>query len=128
VRVLLDTHAFLWWMADDARLSSPARAVISDRDNTLALSAASAWEIGIKVAQGRLRLPIPVGHLLSFAVQEQQLERLSIEFDHALAAATLPPIHHDPFDRILVAQAQALGCAIVTGDPEIARYAVEVIW
>jgi PIN domain nuclease of toxin-antitoxin system len=128
VKILLDTHAFLWWIADDPRLSAPARAVMSDPDNVLILSAASAWEIGIKIAQGRLRVPIPLPQLLSFVIRDERLERLDIGFEHALDAAALPPIHGDPFDRVLVAQAQTLGCPIITGDPGMARYAVDIIW
>ena len=128
MRVLLDTHAFLWWAADDARLSGPARTIMADPANVLMLSAATAWEIGIKVAQGRLSLPISLPQLLTLAIQEERMERMDIAFEHALSAAALPPIHRDPFDRVLVAQAQTIGCPILTGDPEIARYAVDVVW
>jgi PIN domain nuclease of toxin-antitoxin system len=128
VKVLLDTHAFLWWMAGDARLSDRARTVMVDPDNVLLLSAASAWEIGMKVANGRLRIPIEPAALLAHVARDERLDPVAIGFDHALVAAALPPLHRDPFDRILVAQAQALGVPILTMDPDIARYPVETIW
>jgi len=127
VRLLLDTHAFLWWMTDDGRLSRRARELILDPGNALMLSAASAWEIATKLARGRLRLPVSI-HGVQAAVERQHIERMPVRFDEAIAASGLPGHHGDPFDRMLVAQAQALGCPIVTRDPNIARYAVETIW
>lgn len=128
MRALLDTHVFLWWLADDDRLRRSTRAIIEDPGNTLLLSAASAWEVAIKSAQGRLDMARPVEDVLTTVLQQARFERLSIEFEHAVVAATLPGIHGDPFDRMLVAQAMALGCPIVTQDPKIARYPVEIIW
>lgn len=127
MRILLDTHAFLWWMADDERLSPRARTVIIEPANTLLLSAASAWEVATKLARGRLRLPVTVDGV-RIAVDRQRIERVPIEFDDAIVAGGLPAHHSDPFDRMLVAQAQALGCPILTRDPNIGRYAVETIW
>ena len=115
-------------MGEDRRLSARARSLTMDRANTVVLSAASAWEIGVKVAAGRLRVPLPGGVLTAAVVQDEAFERLDITFDHVLTATALPPIHRDPFDRILVAQARALGCPILTADPMIARYDVEAIW
>ncbi|MCY7417961.1 MAG: type II toxin-antitoxin system VapC family toxin [Chloroflexi bacterium] len=128
MKILLDTHAFLWWVTDDPRLPSSARAVISDAANVLMLSAASAWEMGIKVAKGTLHLPAPLPELLAFIVHDERLQGVDIGFEHALAGAALPPIHGDPFDRLLIAQAQAIGCPILTRDADIARYDVDVIW
>ncbi len=127
MKVLLDTHAFLWWMTDDERLSLAARTVILDPGNTLMLSAASAWEIATKLARGRLRLPVTI-HGVQAEVERQRIERIPVRFDDAITAGGLPAHHGDPFDRMLVAQAQVLGCPIVTRDPNIARYAVETIW
>ncbi len=127
MRMLLDTHAFLWWMTDDGRLSPRARTACLDPDNALMLSAVSAWEIATKVARGRLRLPVTIDGV-RIAVQRQRIERVPIAFDDAIAAADLPGHHGDPFDRMLVAQAQALGCPIITRDPNIGRYGVETIW
>jgi PIN domain nuclease of toxin-antitoxin system len=128
VRYLLDSHAFLWWMAGDDRLPASVKALMLDDGSTLFLSAASAWEIAIKAARGRLRLPLPVDQYLALRSADDRIEPLEISFGHVLVAAALPPIHRDPFDRVLVAQAQTLGCPILTGDPEIARYAVDVVW
>jgi PIN domain nuclease of toxin-antitoxin system len=128
VRYLLDSHTLLWWMSDDHRLSASVRARMLDDTSTLYLSAVSAWEIAIKVARGRLQLPMPVEKYLATRTADDRIERLDIAFGHVLRAASLPPIHGDPFDRLLVAQAQAIGCPILTGDADIARYAVEVIW
>jgi PIN domain nuclease of toxin-antitoxin system len=128
VRYLLDSHAFLWWMAGDERLPASVKALMLDDGSTLFLSAASAWEIAIKAARGRLRLPLPVDQYLALRSADDRIEPLEISFGHVLVAAALPPIHRDPFDRVLVAQAQTLGCPILTGDPEIAQYAVDVIW
>ena len=127
MRVLLDTHAFLWWMTDDGRLSPRARTVILDPGSELMLSAASAWEIATKLARGRLRLPVTI-HGVQAEVERQRIERMPVRFEDAITAGGLPRHHGDPFDRMLVAQAQALGCPILTRDPDIARYAVETIW
>jgi PIN domain nuclease of toxin-antitoxin system len=115
-------------MAGDPRLPERVRTLMLDDASTLYLSAASAWEIGIKAARGRLTLPMPVDQYLALRSAEDRIEPLDISFGHVLMAAALPPIHRDPFDRVLVAQAQTIGCPILTGDPEIARYAVDVVW
>ncbi len=126
--ILLDTHAFLWWITDDQRLSNHAREIISNGDNELFLSAASGWEITIKVQIGRLNLPdepkrfIPEQRKLNF------IQSLPIQMSHALHVSTLPDYHRDPFDRLLVAQAQLEGMPILSADPQIAHYQVEVIW
>jgi PIN domain nuclease of toxin-antitoxin system len=128
MRALVDTHVFLWWLADDDRLRESTRTVIGDPDTRLLLSAASAWEIAIKSAHGRLDMARSVEAVLTTVLVQARFERLAIEFEHAVVAATLPGIHGDPFDRMLVAQAMTLGCPIVTQDPKIARYPVETIW
>ena len=128
MNVLLDTHAFLWWIADNAELSPRAREVIRDGDNTLFLSAASGWEIAIKAKLGRLRLP---DNLERFVIEHMSLNAITslpIHLSHALHVYTLPDHHGDPFDRLLVAQSQLEKLPIVTRDPQIARYSVEVIW
>lgn len=123
MNLLLDTHALLWWLADDPVLSDVAAAVISDEDNRVFVSAASAWEISIKSALGKLDVP---GDLLG-AVADSDLEPLAITFEHALVAGALPPIHSDPFDRMLAAQATIEQLTIVTNDPVIGRYAVATL-
>jgi PIN domain nuclease of toxin-antitoxin system len=128
MRALLDTHAFLWWILDPARLSPRARDVISDGANELLLSAASGWEIAIKAQLGKIELP---DDPLKFTLEQLALNaftELPVRLVHALQVATLPPLHRDPFDRLLIAQSQVEQLPIVSADPLVARYAVQVIW
>ena len=129
MRVLLDTHAFLWWVTEHgARLSDRARDVIVDGDTEIAFSIASVWEIAIKAGAGRMELPDAVERYLPDRLRHHAIELLAIELPHALRAGALPHIHGDPFDRMLVAQAQVEGLPILTADPAISRYDVETIW
>jgi PIN domain nuclease of toxin-antitoxin system len=128
VKALLDTHTFLWWNLDDPQLSAMARAFISDGGNEIFVSAASAWEIAIKHGKGRLVLPEPPERYVANRLVHFRFVALPIQISHALRVASLPPIHDDPFDRLLVAQSQMEGLPILTADPEIARYAVTVLW
>ena len=118
MRLLLDTHVFLWWLADDRRLDSEERQAIRDPENDVYLSAASVWEIVIKQALGRLRPPEPA----SSAALRLGLQPLPITFEHAEATAALPPLHNDPFDRLLMAQAKAESLTLVSHDPAIRAY------
>jgi len=128
LRVLLDTHAFVWWNSDDPRLSRTARAVIQEPENEILLSAASAWEIAIKYARGRLPIPQPPARYVADRMRRHGFGPLAIEIAHGVQVGSLPPIHRDPFDRILVAQSQLENLPILTSDPTIARYGVSVIW
>jgi PIN domain nuclease of toxin-antitoxin system len=129
VRVLLDTHTFLWFNANDKRLSAAALEVIAQGDNEVLLSAVSAWEIATKYSLGRLPdLKEAPGAYLPARMAHYGFAALPITIGHSAHIATLPPIHRDPFDRILIAQAQLEGIAIVTSDPNIRRYEVEVVW
>ena len=121
--LLLDTHVFLWWRSDPGRLPAAARKAIAGAD-LVWVSAASAWEAAIKVSLGRLELP----ETLEAGVLASGFERLPITFTHAEAAAALPPHHKDPFDRMLVAQAQLEGLVLVTHDRQLADYEVETFW
>ena len=123
MRLLLDTHVVLWALADPERLRPSARAAIIDPANDVLASAATAWEIAIKTALGKLTAPTD----LLRALDDSGIETLPITAVHALAAGALPPLHSDPFDRMLVAQAQAEGLALVTRDPKIAAYEVSVL-
>jgi PIN domain nuclease of toxin-antitoxin system len=128
VRVLLDTHTFLWWVLEDSRLSATARETIVDPDVEVLVSPVSAWEIAIKTADGRLELPEqPCPYVLS-RMAANAFHELPITVEHCLRTADLPPIHRDPFDRLLVAQAREEDIPLVTGDPAITRYDVETIW
>lgn len=128
MRVLLDTHAFLWWNTDDQRLSSVARSVIADERNELYLSVASAWEIAIKAARGSLVLPDPPERYVPSRLRLHRILSLPIQPGHALRVYDLPMIHRDPFDRLLIAQSQLEALPILTTDSEIARYTVDIIW
>jgi PIN domain nuclease of toxin-antitoxin system len=128
MRALLDTHAFLWWAADDARLSSKAREVIKNPDNVLFFSVASAWEIIIKHTINKLPLPEPPQTYIPTRVAYYELQTLSIEISHVLQLTNLPRHHNDPFDRILIAQSQAENLPIITVDEKFALYPVAIIW
>jgi PIN domain nuclease of toxin-antitoxin system len=128
LRALLDTHAFLWSNADPERLSAAARQFIEDPANDVFLSAVTAWEIAIKYARGRLDLPEPVDSFVASRVAGLGLSPLPVEISHAVHVAGLPRLHDDPFDRLLVAQAQLERLPILTSDTNVARYDIEVIW
>lgn len=128
MRVLLDTHAFLWWITDDPRLSHRARAIIADDENQLFLSVASAWEIAIKARLGRLEVPADLEGFIVAQLSRNRIEALPINLSHAPRIYTLPDHHRDPFDRLLVAQASVEGLPILTADPQLARYQVAIAW
>ncbi|MDQ4042664.1 MAG: type II toxin-antitoxin system VapC family toxin [Actinomycetota bacterium] len=128
MRVLLDTHAFLWWIGDDPRLSERAREVFSDGDNALVFSAASGWEIAIKARLGRLHVPEDLNTYLFRQLTENYTSVLPVHLSHALRVHALPDHHRDPFDRLLVAQAIVEEMPLLSADPRIARYPVEVVW
>lgn len=128
MRALLDSHAFVWWVLDMPNLSDDCRAILADGANEILLSVASAYEITYKATQGRLTLPEEPAEYLRSRLIANGFESLPIDLPHALRAATLPRIHGDPIDRLLVAQAQIEGLALLTADPAIGRYDVETIW
>jgi PIN domain nuclease of toxin-antitoxin system len=128
VRCLLDTHSFLWWVLEDARLSAIARETIVDPAVEVFVSPASAWEIAIKAALGRLDLPEPAPRYVPSRITANDFRELPVTVAHAVHTADLPLIHRDPFDRLLIAQAQVERLPIVTNDPAIPRYDVETIW
>jgi PIN domain nuclease of toxin-antitoxin system len=122
--LLLDTHALLWSVGDEQRLSPAAHDVLSGGAVPAYVSAASIWEIAIKRASGKLKVP----DNLMDKVAEARFIELRVTFEHALLAGALPPHHADPFDRMLVAQAQSEGLAIVTRDRRISAYGVSILW
>lgn len=126
-RMLLDTHVVLRWSLGDARLPSPVRDVLRSDDTVRMFSVASAWEISIKWSIGRLPLPEHPRAWTSTAVAELSLDVVLITQAHVVAVADLPHQHGDPFDRLLIAQAQVEGVPIVTADRRFAAYDVEVI-
>ena len=128
MRLLLDTHAFLWWVADDRRLSRKARAAIASRDSACFLSLASVWEMAIKVGLNRLELPSSVDRFVSEQMAANAIEPLPIDLGHSGDVARLPFHHRDPFDRLLAAQALGEELAIVSADPVFAKYGVRRVW
>ncbi|MCJ7626408.1 MAG: type II toxin-antitoxin system VapC family toxin [Anaerolineaceae bacterium] len=128
MRVLLDTHAFLWWIMDDPQLSDRSREIISDGRNEILFSAASGWEIAIKARIGRLILPNPPDKFISEQIVENAFTPLAVQLSHALHVFHLPEHHKDPFDRLLISQCQLEGIPILTTDLFIPEYAVDVIW
>ncbi len=127
MRLLADTHAFLWFVAGDRQLSTKARRALEDTDNQWWLSAASVWEMAIKSSLGRLTLPAPVDQYIAAKVQ-QGLRLLSIDWPHAAHTERLPFHHRDPFDRLIAAQALADGLAVVSKNAVFRKYGVQVVW
>ncbi len=125
---LLDTHALLWWMLDDERLSPAARETIADVDNELVWSVVGTWEIAIKAGLGRIDLPGSLADLLGTTLRAQAIAILPIHQAHALRVERLPAHHRDPFDRMLVAQAVEEDLVVVSKDTALAAYDVEVLW
>lgn len=123
MNLLLDTCVLLWWLNDDPALSNKARNTIAEGHNVVFVSAASIWEIRIKQALGKLRLPKSFREVL----ERQPFMELPVTAEHAHAVFGLPDHHRDPFDRMLVAQAKAEHLALVTRDARIKRYAVTII-
>jgi PIN domain nuclease of toxin-antitoxin system len=127
VRVLIDSHVFLWWVLEAPQLTPLMREVISDGTNEVLFSAASAYELAYKAAGGRLTLPDDPFAYIVDRLDANGFDALPIDLAHALKAAALPRIHRDPFDRLLVAQAQREGIPILTTDPAIGQYEVETL-
>ena len=128
MKLIVDTHAFLWWIADDPALSRRARAALADAGNECLLSVASAWEIAIKVSLGKLELPGDVRRFLPEQIAANGFGVLPVEIAHATRLAALPFHHRDPFDRLLAAQALEEGVAIVSADPVFRSYGVKRVW
>jgi PIN domain nuclease of toxin-antitoxin system len=123
VRLLLDTHVALWWLNDPSALSDEARALVADGSNDAYLSSVSLWETAIKAQAGRLDTPTPTEH----AARDAGFLELPVRWAHALRAATLPPLHRDPFDRMLVAQALEDNLVLLTRDPVVRQYTVATV-
>lgn len=122
-RLLLDTHSLLWWLSDNQSLGSKAKAAIINGKNQVYVSAASTWEAAIKKALGKLEAP----NDLDSIIDDERFLKLPISLYHGQIAGQLPPHHRDPFDRMLVAQAQSEGLIIVSADSDITRYDVRVM-
>jgi PIN domain nuclease of toxin-antitoxin system len=127
MRLLLDTSCWLWMTAAPERLSTATRDLLLDERTELYLSAASAWEMAIKHGLGKLQLPAPLEHYLPSRLAAFRTTPLAVEHAHALRVAVLPAHHRDPFDRLLIAQAQIESLAILTSDRLFDRYDVEIV-
>jgi PIN domain nuclease of toxin-antitoxin system len=128
VKLLLDTHTFLWWITDDPQLSAKARELIGNGHNALFWSAASSWEVSIKYALGRIPLPESPEQFLPAQIEKNRIESLPIIDAHAFRAGQLPHHHRDPFDRMLVAQAQVESMTLLSNDQQLNHYNVEIQW
>jgi PIN domain nuclease of toxin-antitoxin system len=125
---LLDTHTFIWADSEPAKLSSSAAALIQDPENTILVSVASIWEMQIKLQAGKLSLRMPLPDIVEHQQKNNRIELLPIMLPHVLVLDTLPLHHKDPFDRILIAQAQVEKLALVSHDSTFAQYGVAVVW
>lgn len=123
MKLLLDTNALIWSFSDPSRLSEQAADAIRDESNRVFVSVVSAWEIAVKHSKGKLRLPGDLGAM----IVAKRFEPLPLTMPHALGVESLPPEHHDPFDRMLVAQAQIDGLTLVTSDRTMRRYPIAVL-
>ena len=128
MKVLLDTHTFIWWDGNSAQLSQVALALCTDPHNTVFLSVVSAWEIQIKRQLGKLQLRLPLATVIESQQRQNSIEVLPVMLPHVLALDALPPHHKDPFDRPLIAQAIAEGAALISNDPAFSKYGIDVRW
>ena len=128
MRLLLDTHALLWWFTDDSRLSANARAAIADERNEVCVSSASAWEIATKVRLGKLETLPRVVERFAELIAADGFETLPIVLTHALRAGTYAQTHRDPFDRILAAQSELESMMLVTVDPAFVEFHSKTLW
>ena len=127
MKLLLDTHTFIWWDSDPARLSSVALAALRDPANRVWLSVVSVWEILIKAQLGKLSVRLPLPDIVA-QQQANGLQVLPVTLPHSLALDGLPPIHKDPFDRLLIAQAVVEGAELVSADRVFSQYPVRLLW
>jgi PIN domain nuclease of toxin-antitoxin system len=128
MKLLLDTHAFIWWDSEPEKLSPYARALCQDAENVLLLSVVSAWEMQIKSQLGKLKLKLPLAEIITGQQRTNNLTILPVTLDHVLALDKLPAHHKDPFDRLLIAQTNVEEVILVSGDPVFSQYSVKVAW
>jgi PIN domain nuclease of toxin-antitoxin system len=128
MRLLLDTHVFLWWVSDDPKLSKVARELIYDTENIKYVSAATAWELAIKAGLGKIKLGQPVSDFFATYTADNGFEVLPILIDHLYLTETLPTCHKDPFDRLLVAQAKVEGLQLISADSVFDGYDIKRHW
>jgi PIN domain nuclease of toxin-antitoxin system len=127
MKLVLDTHAFIWWDSDPAQLSAVTLAALRDPTNDVFLSVACVWEMVIKAQLGKLTLRLPLVDIVS-QQRANGVRVLSVSLEHVLAVEGLPPVHKDPFDRLLVAQANVEGAELVSADQVMRQYPVRILW
>jgi len=128
MKYLLDTHAFLWFVSEDNRLSSKAQSIIKNSRNDIYFSAVSAWEMSIKIRLGRLSIEEELEPFIIKQLSENNFSTLSITIFHSIYTSKLPEIHKDPFDRMIVAQSQVEDMPLISKDKNIKKYKVPVVW
>jgi|ERR1043165_1843797 PIN domain nuclease of toxin-antitoxin system len=128
MKLLLDTHAFIWWFNEPEHLSAKVLAALADVSNDLLLSAACVWEIQIKIQLGKLKFTVSLRELVESQQQTNGVQILPVGLEHVLALDALPAHHKDPFDRLLMAQANVEGAFLVSGDPVFSSYPVKLLW
>ncbi len=128
MRFLLDTHALLWWLFDDPRLSETAREIIGDPENEILVSSASAWEISTKHRLGRLPAARELVQDVAGWIQKAGFQELPVRIPHAQRAGSWPQRHRDPFDRMLAAQSALEDLALITQDPALSTFGVRLVW
>ncbi len=128
MKLLFDTHTFIWWDSQPNNLSQTALTLLQDRSNILLLSVISIWEMQIKLQLGKITLNRPLLEIIQNEQKTNQIEVLTVKLTHVLALDSLPIVHEYPFDRLLIAQANVENAALVSCDPIVAQYPVNVIW
>ena len=128
MKLLFDTHAFIWWDSASANLTADVLALCQDPANTLLLSVVSAWEMQIKLHLGKLRLGLPLAEIIESQRRTNNVEILPVALDHVLALDTLPDYHKDPFDRLLIAQAIVEDATLISDDPILRNYPARLVW
>lgn len=128
MQLLLDTHTFLWWVMDDARLSANAKSLLANNENSCYVSTISAWELVIKSALGKIKLAKPAVALFIEQTQASGFKQLDCQLAHIGLLESLPMHHRDPFDRLLIAQAQAEKLHLISADTAFDRYKIERLW
>lgn len=128
MRLLIDTHALIWFCEGNPALSSAARATMEDGSGERYISHATPWEMAIKLALGKLQLQMDFDRMFPGVLEANGFKALSPSFEHYSALVQLPRHHGDPFDRLIIAQAQVEGLTIITGDPQFGAYGVPLLW
>jgi PIN domain nuclease of toxin-antitoxin system len=128
LRVLVDTHAFFWWVVDNPKLSVRARALFAAQDNEICVSAVVAWELATKARMGKWSEALPIATNIGSVVEENRFTPLGISIEHARTAGFLPGRHRDPFDRLLAAQSLVEGIPLISADPVFRSFNTAVIW